>query len=99
MKRIIPIFILICLLQGCASRAKSVSAQGETESPQIQLPVAAVEREAENLREEPSPAVSIVLQPEASGKKQSAAMWRRWIIPTQKTAISWYATSGKQTAV
>ena len=68
MKRIIPIFILICLILGCTSREKSVSVQGETESPQLQIPVA-VEREAENLREEPSPAVSIVLQPEASGEK------------------------------
>ena len=76
MKRILLLCIFVFLFTGCASREVPVPAQTETTPPatiaetiEPELSAAAVQLEAENLSQAPVPAVSIVLQPEASGEK------------------------------
>ena len=68
MKRILFFLVFLFLLLGCSASKEPVSAQAETESAVIQT-IPAVELEAVNLSQEPPPAVSIILQPEASGTR------------------------------
>lgn len=68
MKRILFCLVFLFLLLGCSAPKEPISAQAETETAVTQT-IPAVEREAENLSQEPPPAVSIILQPEASGTR------------------------------
>ena len=68
MKRILLILPLALLLLGCGASGETPAMQTEAAtSPETQAIVADVEQEAKALAEAPPPAVSTVLQPEASG--------------------------------
>lgn len=66
MKRIVFLLLLLLVLLGCSASEEPVSTQVETE-PAVTQTIPAAKLEAENLSQEPPPAVSIILQPEASG--------------------------------